>query len=591
MFSNELKKIMDTIFCEGSILMLLNSLTKGIIVIDKNERIVYINRVAENYIQNRSNLSNWRNKRLYDFIEIEFNRIRDVLSKGMSFFSIKNVIKGRTFYLNISPIELNLNIIGAVVVFEESNSLERFLDTFKLCISINREVESVFSSSYDEIIITDNQGKVLKINAACEKIYNLKATDIVGKNVTELEKSGVFNPSVTLKVIKEKKRVSLTQKTNTGRVLIVCGNPVFDSNSNLIQVISTSKDITEIYELKEKLKETEKLVQKYYYELEELKQSSKEYESIVYKSQQMKTLMSVVEKVARVDSNILLIGESGVGKGLIAETIHKLSNRSNNNFVNINCGAIPETLLESELFGYEKGAFTGANREGKIGQIELADKGTLFLDEISELPLQMQVKLLKVINEKKFIRVGGTKTVTSDFRLIAATNKDLRRLVKEGKFREDLFYRLNVVPISIPPLRERKEDIIVLVKYFLEKYNKRYNVSKKISPEAFDVFLEYNWPGNVRELENCIERIVVTVDKDIIDLSDLPGFLFKPFQDYTEPTELLPLKKAVEQTERQLIIKAYKLYKNTYKVANILGISQPTVVRKLKKYKQEVSDN
>lgn len=582
---------MDTIFCEGSILMLLNSLTKGIIVIDKNERIVYINRVAENYIQNRSNLSNWRNKRLYDFIEIEFNRIRDVLSKGMSFFSIKNVIKGRTFYLNISPIELNLNIIGAVVVFEESNSLERFLDTFKLCISINREVESVFSSSYDEIIITDNQGKVLKINAACEKIYNLKATDIVGKNVTELEKSGVFNPSVTLKVIKEKKRVSLTQKTNTGRVLIVCGNPVFDSNSNLIQVISTSKDITEIYELKEKLKETEKLVQKYYYELEELKQSSKEYESIVYKSQQMKTLMSVVEKVARVDSNILLIGESGVGKGLIAETIHKLSNRSNNNFVNINCGAIPETLLESELFGYEKGAFTGANREGKIGQIELADKGTLFLDEISELPLQMQVKLLKVINEKKFIRVGGTKTVTSDFRLIAATNKDLRRLVKEGKFREDLFYRLNVVPISIPPLRERKEDIIVLVKYFLEKYNKRYNVSKKISPEAFDVFLEYNWPGNVRELENCIERIVVTVDKDIIDLSDLPGFLFKPFQDYTEPTELLPLKKAVEQTERQLIIKAYKLYKNTYKVANILGISQPTVVRKLKKYKQEVSDN
>jgi transcriptional regulator with PAS, ATPase and Fis domain len=305
----------------------------------------------------------------------------------------------------------------------------------------------------------------------------------------------------------------------------------------------------------------------------------------------MKTLMSVVEKVARVDSNILLIGESGVGKGLIAETIHKLSNRSNNNFVNINCGAIPETLLESELFGYEKGAFTGANREGKIGQIELADKGTLFLDEISELPLQMQVKLLKVINEKKFIRVGGTKTVTSDFRLIAATNKDLRRLVKEGKFREDLFYRLNVVPISIPPLRERKEDIIVLVKYFLEKYNKRYNVSKKISPEAFDVFLEYNWPGNVRELENCIERIVVTVDKDIIDLSDLPGFLFKPFQDYTEPTELLPLKKAVEQTERQLIIKAYKLYKNTYKVANILGISQPTVVRKLKKYKQEVSDN
>jgi len=273
-----------------------------------------------------------------------------------------------------------------------------------------------------------------------------------------------------------------------------------------------------------------------------------------------------------------------VGKSMLAHEIHKRSDRSKGAFVSINCGAIPAALLESELFGYENGAFTGARKEGKQGQLSIANEGTLFLDEISELPLQMQVKILKAIQEKKFTRVGGTETLTSNFRLITATNKDLKSMVKAGTFREDLFYRLNVIPIEIPPLRERKQDIIMLVNLFWERLNAKYGTNRKIDLDAYEVLADYDWPGNVRDLENCIERIMVTVDKDIIRVCDLPSQLLIKPKKKVEIKEILPLKKAMEETEKDLILKAYKEFNNTYKAAEALGVSQSTVVRKLRKY-------
>ncbi len=422
------------------------------------------------------------------------------------------------------------------------------------------------------------------MNTVFRKFYNLDADDFVGKNVFDLEHAGIFSPSVTAKVLNEKKRVSIIQKTNTDKVLIVTGHPVFDKDKALISVISMAKDITEMHRLKEKLAQVEKTAQKYYYELELLKQKEEAQDWVQYRSPQMGKVMTMVEKTARVDSNLLITGESGVGKSMIAEAIHKLSVRNDKEIVCINCGAIPESLMESEFFGYERGAFTGARSDGKLGKLDLADEGTLFLDEISELSLPMQVKLLKVIQEKKFMRVGGTKTIASDFRLIAATNKDLQQEVKAGRFREDLFYRLNVVPIEIPPLRERKEDIVLLTNYFWRKLNRKYGTNRKIEVDVYDILTVYQWPGNVRELENCVERLMVTVDKDLLQVEDLPYYLVNYLPSDMGETQLMPLNQAMETLERKMIMNAYKLYKNTYKVAEVLGVSQSTVVRKLKKF-------
>jgi len=252
-------------------------------------------------------------------------------------------------------------------------------------------------------------------------------------------------------------------------------------------------------------------------------------------------------------------------------------------FIKLNCGAIPENLLESELFGYEPGAFTGAKREGKFGLIELSDGGTLFLDEVADLPVNLQVKLLRVLQEREVMRVGGTKTKKVDFRLIAATNQDLEQLVKQNQFREDLFYRLNVVPVFIPPLRERKEDIVPLIISFLNKFNKKYGLIKKISPEVIQSLLQYDWPGNIRELENTIERLVVTSDSNLIMTEDMKGNT-SICEGVIEPDEPKALVDVLEETERRLIVQAFQHCRTTREMAEALGISQSAVVKKMKKH-------
>jgi len=301
-------------------------------------------------------------------------------------------------------------------------------------------------------------------------------------------------------------------------------------------------------------------------------------------SQAMYNVLQLAKRLADVDSTVLITGESGVGKGLIAKYLHKNGHRKNKPFVTVNCGAIPENLMESELFGYERGAFTGSRAEGKMGLFQEAEGGTIFLDEISELPLNLQVKLLQVIQEREFKKVGGVKSIPVDVRIISATNRELRSLVEIGKFREDLYYRLNVVPINVPPLRERREDILPLIHTSLYQLNAKLGESKTIDPQALAILLTYSWPGNAREVENIIERLVITTRDSVVKPENLPSYLLEHSGTRHPIRSERSLAEAVEEVEKELLESALKKHGSTRTVAKVLGVSQPTVVRKMSKY-------
>jgi len=309
-------------------------------------------------------------------------------------------------------------------------------------------------------------------------------------------------------------------------------------------------------------------------------------ETLLYVSAKMENISSLIHKVAASDLSILLLGESGVGKTMIANVIHNMSHRRNGLFQVINCSAIPETLLESELFGYVKGAFTGATSQGKTGLFELAKGGTIFLDEIGDISPQLQVKLLQVLQDRKFRKIGGVTEITAEVRIITATNQDIMAKIKSKQFREDLYYRINGISIQVPPLRERKDDIGVLAQSFLEHTNLKYGFNKKLSSEVVDLFYDYPWPGNIRELKSVIERICLVSDDDLIVIKDLPENMIPRLINTKDHllNNIYPLRQALEMVEKEMFKTAYINYKNSYKVAEVLGVSQPTAYRKLRKY-------
>jgi len=311
-------------------------------------------------------------------------------------------------------------------------------------------------------------------------------------------------------------------------------------------------------------------------------------EEYVFNSFEMQKVLDNAFKVANYDCNVLITGESGVGKEILATVIHKCSDRNYLPSIKINCGSIPKNLLESELFGYEKGSFTGADKNGKLGFFELANGGTLFLDEVGELPLDLQVKLLRAIQEKEIYRVGGVKPIHIDVRIIAATNKNLKMLVEQGLFREDLYYRLNVFPIQIPPLRERTSDIIPLTKHFIKKYNQKFKLNKTFDQSSLDYILDYEWPGNIRELENMIQRLLISVDNNVITILDVAKNLQGVNQSQYKPSidiDNRSLDEILEEKEYEILKLAKEKYKTTRKIAAALKLSQPTLVRKLNKHK------
>lgn len=454
-------------------------------------------------------------------------------------------------------------------------------------------MELIIETSNNNITIADDKGYIVYSNPAHWSIYGITAQQYEGKTVYQLQDEGILTPSITVMVLKERKKMEIMQYTKTGKIIMTTGYPLFDDNGNLLFVLSYSQDQTEISKLQDKYEHLERKLKGFQTEVEELRGK----EGILYRNKEMEQVVKTIQRVAETDATVLLLGESGVGKSLFARQLHNQSPRHKELFIEVNCSTIPESLFESEMFGYETGTFTGAQRQGKQGLIEQAHNGTLFLDEIGELPLAVQVKLLKVLQEKKFMRLGGSRERHIDFRLVSATNQNLEEMVKDGTFRLDLYYRLNVIPLSIPPLRKRKEDIAYLIHHYLEQINHKYSTKKKLHPSTYDLLIQYSWPGNVRELENIIERIVLTTEENIIYPGSLPSLMIGEHEKEEHRSVLMmdkaieeesDLKTALEKVEKYMLLKAAKECKSSYEMAKLLGISQPSVIRKLKKYKSEL---
>lgn len=460
---------------------------------------------------------------------------------------------------------------------------------FQTAEEAQKHLEEIIEHSFDGIYITDGSGNTIMVNRAYEQITGLKKKEVLGKNMKFLVRSGVISVSGSLHAIRENRVVTLSQEFKTGKKAVITSSPIYDEDGNISMVVTNVRDLTEIYQLKERVVEQKQEEEKLRQNLMHVQSQMMEEDMIVQDENALRVVF-MADKVAPLDATVMLLGETGVGKEVFARYIFKKSHRKDQNFVKVNCGAIPENLLESELFGYEKGAFTGANRNGKIGLFELADKGTIFLDEIGELPLNMQVKLLRAIQEKEIERIGGTRPIKIDVRIIAATNRDLEAIMQEGKFREDLYYRLMVFPIQIPALRERPGDIEPLARFFLEKFNKKYNFQKKFPEDTMYLLKEYQWPGNIRELKNIVERAIIISSGDEIDQDAVPIFRRDAGVRHTKRT-LRPvhdLGRELQRIEAGYMEEAYEKYGNVRDAAASLGMNASTFVRKRKKYRETI---
>lgn len=434
----------------------------------------------------------------------------------------------------------------------------------------------------EEIFITDEYGFIQYLNPHAEKVCGITLGQVIGTHTEELEKQGIISSSITKEVFKHKEICSKLMELHTGHTVVATGIPLYDRTGKLINVLATSKDVAEIRNILTHLEDvTTELGQKEQV-IEELKKKVITQDNYVLESPAMKEVEKSILKVAPTDATVLIDGESGAGKEVVAELLYKLGNRADKPFVKINCGMIPEHLLESEFFGYEAGAFTGASKGGKKGKIEMADGGTLFFDELGEMPLSLQAKILEFLQDREIVRVGGIKRIPVDVRVIAATNRDLKAMVREGAFRSDLYYRLNVMPIHIAPLRERTEDIIPLTRMFLQKYNARYGKSKTFAPSVLSHFINNDWPGNVRELMHTIERLLIISDDDVITMESV-NRISDETMDHITDTELTSLKKAKQKLEMSMVKKAYETYHSSYKAAEALGVTQPAIMKILKR--------
>lgn len=454
---------------------------------------------------------------------------------------------------------------------------------------IEKYLKAIIECSFDGIYITDGKANTWMINEAYERITGLDSEKLLGENMWTLMERGIISSSGSLLAIAEKRIVTLYQTFSTGKRAMITSTPIFDDDGEIVLVETNVRDLTEICALREQAERDKN-------ELEQRRQlefiKEKKVDMVVCDENTIKTLL-LADSVARMDTTVVLCGESGVGKEVFAKYIRDNSRRKDAPYVKVNCGAIPENLIESELFGYEKGSFTGANKNGKIGLFEMADHGTIFLDEIGELPLNMQVKLLRVLQEQEIERIGGTKPIKIDVRVIAATNRNLEKMMEEKKFREDLYYRLMVFPIHIPALRERKKDIEPLAEYFLKELNKRYKGNKNLSENCMMILENYQWPGNVRELKNIVERAFIISQSDEITTESIPitdaNAHMNKYRKAKESVAIdtdIPMEEAIKQLEMIYMDKAFEKYGNVRDAAESLGMSASTFVRKRQKYQE-----
>ncbi|HDR7586153.1 Fis family transcriptional regulator [Bacillus mycoides] len=568
--------------------IILTSIPMGIFVVDREKKIVNCNESGLKMIKSTPE------KVMNIPAELIFNgeHINNVFTKGKTILNQLQITNEMGVLVDYSPIpNFDQSIEGMVIIVQDLPMVEDMAMEIEYIKDLNKDLHAILSSIYDEILVVNHKGELIRYSeTVINDFWGSNLKDLLGKNLLDLEKKGLFSPSVTRLVLEKQKKVSVVQETKSGRKILAVGNPVFNENGELHRIIIASRDITEATRLKTELHEIKKISEQYKKELDDFKNKDRFLKKLIYCSPKMEQIINQAKKIADFSSNVLISGESGVGKEVIAQAIHQLGNRSSKPFLKLNCGAIPETLLESELFGYTKGAFTGADKNGKEGYFKRADQGILFLDEIGEMPLHLQVKLLRVLQEQEVIPIGSTIPTKINVQIIAATNKSLEKMVESGTFREDLFYRLNVIPLRVPPLRERMEDVPVLAFHFLQQLNEKYNKNYHLTPDALSLLEFYSWPGNVRELQNMIERLVVSADDPVIEAEFVSKFLTTGYDfKKSKPviTRVLPLQEALHSVEEQLILLAMKQYKTTTKAAKALGISQSSVSRKYQKIVSE----
>ena len=555
----------------------------GIVVIDSKGAIIVCNAVAQKFFDIENRVAG---RKLKGVLPDFWPCFQNILDEGVPKPKTKIKVRGKSLLAEIRPIVVGGQIKGVISVFQDFADLEAMAKKFVGYQQMNRELNAIMEFSYDGIFITDGEANVLSVNSSWEKITGVRAGEVIGRNMKDLFKEGHVSESVTLLVLKQQKPMTISARTKGGKDILFSGNPVFDEEGNLEMVVTNVRDMTDLNRLNKQVKQSKRLVREYMTKLEKISLRQKEMGKVVAESKSMRDVINLSLRIAEVDVPVLLQGETGVGKGVIAKFIHQNSVRHKGPFMKIDCAAIPEQLLESELFGYEKGAFTGARETGKRGLFELGEGGSIFLDEIDSLPFNLQGKLLGALQDLKVTRVGGSRPVKIDTRIIAASGRDLSRMVADKIFREDLFYRLNVVPINIPALRERRDDIIPLIYFFLEKFNVKYKKKLHFNRAVIDHLIEYRWDGNIRELENLMERLVVTAEQDEIVLEDLPPNITQfryNMTDFPEFSRLgvFSLKEAREKFEQYLIDSAVKKYGNARKAARVLKVNPSTITRKM----------
>ncbi len=557
----------------------LNAAHNGIIVIDKDALVTFCNDAACQLIgiTREKMLGN----RLKDVIpETELDK---VLKEGIPQLHQQVQLKDRVIISNRTPLINNGKIVGAVAVFEDVTELKEALRELTTTKEFLQKLETGLEHLPEGIIMVDTKGYITSItNSYCD-FLGVKKEEVVGKHVTEVIENTRMHEVVQTGI----PEIGDMQRINDKDV-VVMRIPV-RVNGEIVGAIGQLmfQDVSDLTKLAAKLQMAEKKLEYYKQEYQRWQRSRYSINNIIGKSPEINKLKDMVKKVAQYHSTILLRGESGTGKELIAHAIHEASPRKTGSFVRVNCAAIPKELLEAELFGYEEGSFTGAKKKGKPGKFELAEGGTIFLDEIGDMPLEMQVKLLRVLQEKEVERLGGTSVIPVDARVIASTNRNLEQMIAQKTFRYDLYYRLNVVTMLLPNLREIREDIVAISDYMIEQLNEEFGTRiDGVTDEVKNLFLSYNWPGNVRELKNALERAVNVIEGTRIRIKDLPLYLQEfDQQPYRTLAGDSVLNKEVEIAEKKAIISALKKTSyNKLKAAQLLDVHRATLYRKMQKH-------
>lgn len=571
----------NSMFLAEGMKAILDSVYNGVIATNGDGVVTLFNRAAEQITGLRAEMVIGQS---VDDV-IPNTRMKRVLATGIAELNQKQHIGKCQILTNRTPIYQDNKIIGAAAVFQDITQLETVAAELEDVKSLKSTLESLLDTIFDCIIVVDKEGRITMLNQAYQEMLGVTEEQSIGHHVTEV----LENSRMHIVVQTGKAEICELWRVR-GHDCVVTRKPIY-KDGEIVGAVGkiVFRDIQDLKVLAKKISNLQSELEYYKEELRKVQGGTYTMESIIGNSERMTWLKAISAKAAKGSSTVLIQGESGTGKEVFAQAIHSASSRCHGPFIKINCAALPENLLESELFGYDEGAFSGARKGGKPGKFELASGGTIFLDEIGDMSLSMQAKLLRVLQEKEIDRIGGTKTVKIDVRVIVATNRDLEDMVEKGVFRKDLYYRINIVTLLIPPLRERKEDILLLSKALLDKINSRVQHSiQGIMPEALKLLVEYDWPGNVRELENVLERAVNLLDDEVHIMPEHLPPAFKKMRLFKEKEPLdnaRQLAGIVAETEKQAIYRALETAGgNRSKAAQILGIQRSAFYQKLQKY-------